>query len=115
MSGAPIPSLRILNPSMRVLFTDDSSEPMPELPAGELPFFPTLGGRLPLLLSRHLVASLIGVRPNSVWKLCRVDPTFPRPVHIGLRCTRWRAADIERWAAELPARADINPVTEDDE
>ena len=47
------------------------------------------------LISQKSVASLLGVRRESIWKWTR-DGRFPKPVRIG-RLTRFRQAEVIAW------------------
>lgn len=49
------------------------------------------------LLQVPTVASLIGAGRSTVYLLGRTDPTFPKPIKRGLRCTRFRAGDVTEW------------------
>lgn len=58
-----------------------------------------------LLMTRPEVARALGIGQTTVWRLSREaeagNNSFPKPVRIGNRCTRWRRAEIEQWAAAL--------------
>ena len=59
---------------------------------------------LPLLLSDHQVAAMAGISRRTVWSLVS-QGLFPAPVKIpGLRMTRWRRDDIERWVDDLSSK-----------
>lgn len=44
------------------------------------------------------VADRFCVTRQTVWNWLRNDPTFPRPVRLSARCTRWDMDEIEAWA-----------------
>jgi predicted DNA-binding transcriptional regulator AlpA len=49
---------------------------------------------------------LAGIAPSTAWRRARTDPTFPKPVRLGNRCTRFRVGDIRAFlAGSLPAPA----------
>lgn len=50
-------------------------------------------------LSDAQIAARIGVSRNSVWRWVR-NGTFPKPIKLSERVTRWRASEVEAWAAE---------------
>lgn len=43
------------------------------------------------------VAAKLSVSVELVWKLVRTDDTFPKPVTLSKRATRWIEGDIEDW------------------
>ncbi|MEI7590191.1 MAG: AlpA family phage regulatory protein [Deltaproteobacteria bacterium] len=49
------------------------------------------------LLQVTTVASLIGAGHSTVYSLIKRDPSFPKPIRRGLRCTRFRAGDVTEW------------------
>lgn len=47
---------------------------------------------------------LAGIAPSTAWRRASTDPTFPKPVKLGNRCTRFRVGDIRAFlAGNLPA------------
>jgi prophage regulatory protein len=52
---------------------------------------------------RAVGALLGGASIATVYRLVRDDPTFPRPLQLGRRMTRWSRAEIEAWVASRPA------------
>ena len=49
------------------------------------------------LLKIPTVASLGGIGVSTVYHLARTDPTFPKLIKRGTRCTRIRAGDFTVW------------------
>ncbi len=48
------------------------------------------------LLRMETVTQATGLSPATVYrKLAAGD--FPKPVRLGARCTRWKAADVRAW------------------
>jgi predicted DNA-binding transcriptional regulator AlpA len=56
------------------------------------------------LLTVRDVARRLSISERTVWRWTALG-LLPPPVHPHARSTRWRAADIERYLEELPARA----------
>ena len=49
------------------------------------------------LLTVEAVASALKVHKVTVWWLSRSDPTFPKPIKLSDRITRWLESDLEDW------------------
>ena len=49
------------------------------------------------LLTVEAVASTLKVHKVTVWRLSRSDPTFPKPIKLSDRITRWLESDLEDW------------------
>ena len=45
------------------------------------------------------IAARFGVARTTAWDWTKNDPTFPKPVRLSERCTRWRLDEIEAWEA----------------
>jgi len=50
------------------------------------------------------VAELLCVSPRTVWRWAAAG-RLPAPVRVGVRCTRWRVRDLQRYLDALPARS----------
>lgn len=37
------------------------------------------------------------VSRQTVWRLPKSDPTFPKPIRLTAGCTRWLLSEIETW------------------
>jgi len=48
------------------------------------------------LLRLATVQALTGLGRSSIYAKVKAQ-TFPEPLRQGTRCTRWRAADVNRW------------------
>jgi predicted DNA-binding transcriptional regulator AlpA len=58
----------------------------------------------PLLDNVKGVGALLGgASTATVYRLLRTDETFPRPLQLGRRMTRWSRADVVAWVASRPA------------
>lgn len=62
-------------------------------------------------ISAATVASLMDVHLNTVWRRARMDPTFPKPIKLGNRCTRFLVGDIRTFMKGVPARPSAAPTT----
>ena len=51
------------------------------------------------------VCSKTGIAQSSVWRLCKTDPTFPKPVRLSPACTAWFEHEIDEWL--LSKRASV--------
>jgi prophage regulatory protein len=49
------------------------------------------------LLKMPTAAALAGMSASSLYRRAATDPTFPRLVKLGARCTRIRAGDFTAW------------------
>ena len=54
------------------------------------------------LLNIKQVASLLGITPRTIYREIQRG-TFPKPLHLTKRQTRWRLADIEAHVEKLRA------------
>jgi len=58
------------------------------------------------LLRLSTAAALMGCGVQTVYDRVQKDPTFPRLIKRGVRCTRIRAGDLTTW---LRAQAGVTP------
>ncbi len=49
------------------------------------------------LISRQQVADLLGIHINTLYRISKTDPTFPRPYEIGPRTFRWSEERVADW------------------
>ena len=57
--------------------------------------------------SRHLIdidefGNRAGLGKSAIYDHVANDPTFPKPVRISSRCTRWFSDEVDAWIAALP-------------
>lgn len=52
------------------------------------------------LLRIRTVVAMTGLSTATIYRKL-IDRTFPQPVRLGLRCTRWRCEDVRLWVAAL--------------
>ena len=51
------------------------------------------------LLTMPTAAAVMGLSEATLYRKAASDPTFPRLVKLGKRCTRIRAGDLTAWIA----------------
>jgi predicted DNA-binding transcriptional regulator AlpA len=58
-------------------------------------------GQLPdeAQVSIKKVATLIDSGISTAWRYLATDPTFPKPIRLSARCTRFRVGDVRAWIA----------------
>lgn len=61
-----------------------------------------------LLLTIEEVGALFGLKRRAAYVMAS-RPGFPKPVQVGLRAIRWRAADVEAYVAQLPTVTSAEP------
>lgn len=49
------------------------------------------------LLTLRTASAVAGMSPATLYRKSATDPTFPRLVRLGRRCTRIRAGDLTAW------------------
>ncbi|MBA0238692.1 AlpA family phage regulatory protein [Stenotrophomonas sp. BSUC-16] len=49
------------------------------------------------------VCQIVGLGESTVWERTRAG-TFPKPVKLSERTTRWVSTEVDRWVAEVIAR-----------
>lgn len=42
---------------------------------------------------------LADIAPSTAWRRAKLEPGFPQPVVLGVKCTRFRVGDIRRFLA----------------
>lgn len=52
------------------------------------------------LLRLSTVEAITGLGRSTIYaKLKAADGSFPQPIRLGARCTRWKAGDVQAWLA----------------
>lgn len=51
------------------------------------------------LLKISTAAAVAGVSESTLYRKAATDPTFPKLIRMGSRCTRIRAGDLTTWLA----------------
>lgn len=51
------------------------------------------------LLTINTVSAVAGLSASTIYRKAASDPTFPKLVRMGTRCTRIRAGDLTAWLA----------------
>lgn len=48
-------------------------------------------------ISAETFSVLLDVHINTVWHRAKNDPTFPKPIKLGNRCTRFLVGDVRKF------------------
>ena len=48
-------------------------------------------------VSAETFSVLLDVHINTVWRRAKNDPSFPKPIKLGNRCSRFRVGDIRNF------------------
>lgn len=59
------------------------------------------------LISVDEVAHLLGVSKYTIWRRVK-SPSFPQPIKLSAKCTRWRIEEIRGWTANAFSPKAIN-------
>ncbi len=51
------------------------------------------------LLKLKTAAAVAGLSEATLYRKAKTDPTFPKLIRLGARCTRIRAGDLTTWLA----------------
>ena len=46
------------------------------------------------------LANRLAISRQTIWRLVKADPKFPKPVKLSAGCTRWQLSELEAWAAQ---------------
>ncbi len=46
------------------------------------------------------LANRLAISRQTIWRLVKADPKFPKPVKLSAGCTRWQLSEVEAWAAQ---------------
>jgi prophage regulatory protein len=67
---------------------------------------PIEAARIPdALLMIPTACAVTGLSPATLYRKAATDPTFPKLIRLGSRCTRIRAGDLTAWLAAQAAKA----------
>lgn len=58
-----------------------------------------------LYLQDRQVGERYGVSRTTLWRWCKSDPSFPKPVALSPGCSRWRIDDLEKWEQAKSAQS----------
>lgn len=45
------------------------------------------------------LAARLSVSRQTIWRLVKSDPTFPKPIRLTPGCTRWLLSEVQAWEA----------------
>lgn len=51
------------------------------------------------LLTLKTASAIAGISEATIYRKAAADPTFPKLIRLGTRCTRIRAGDLTAWIA----------------
>jgi len=58
---------------------------------------------LDALIAQPEVVATAGISRTEVWRRVKAK-TFPAPIRLGTRCTRWSKAEVVQWVADQLAK-----------
>jgi prophage regulatory protein len=58
------------------------------------------------LLTMQTASKVAGLSPDTLYRRAKSDPSFPKLIRIGARCTRIRAGDLTAWLNSLGQSAE---------
>ena len=84
----------------------EQSVPKPKAKRGSINPQPLAIAALPdALLTLRTAGAVAGLSEATLYRKAASDPTFPRLVKMGKRCTRIRAGDLTAWLSAQAAGA----------
>ena len=54
-----------------------------------------------LMVDVKEAAAMLSIGESTVWKKVKEDPSFPRPVRLSPKCTRFKVDDIRKWVKSV--------------
>jgi prophage regulatory protein len=54
----------------------------------------------PNYVSDKYMSVRFSISRQTIWRLVKADPKFPKPVKLSAGCTRWQLSEVEAWAAQ---------------
>lgn len=54
-----------------------------------------------LMVDVKEAAAMLSIGESTVWKKVKEDPSFPQPVRLGPKCTRFKVDDIRKWVKSV--------------
>jgi predicted DNA-binding transcriptional regulator AlpA len=58
-----------------------------------------------VLVSVKSLSKLLEFGETTIWDLVKSDPSFPKPIRFGDRCTRWKMAEIHAFIESKSAQS----------
>lgn len=91
-------------PSTSVLEEKNAASTAPKKALRRTPLQPVEALNIPdALLKGATVVAVTGLSMSSIYRLARIGELVP--VKRGIRCTRWRAADVKTWLQASSGKA----------
>lgn len=53
------------------------------------------------MISVDKLSEQLGVSPSFIWRKIKDDPTFPQPIKISHRVTRWKVSEVEAFVQRM--------------
>jgi predicted DNA-binding transcriptional regulator AlpA len=53
------------------------------------------------LVTIKTLCSLSDLAESTAWRRCKLEADFPKPIRLGVKCTRFRVADVRKFLAGL--------------
>jgi len=60
----------------------------------------------PRLGARPQVSAIAGISKSEIWRRVKAG-SFPAPIKLARRCTRWNLAEVEQWVRDRLAERDV--------
>lgn len=54
-----------------------------------------------LMVDVKEAAAMLSIGESTVWKKVKEDPSFPQPVRLSPKCTRFKVDDIRKWVKSV--------------
>ena len=54
-----------------------------------------------LMVDVKEAAAMLSIGESTVWKKVKEDPSFPQPVRLNPKCTRFKVDDIRKWVKSV--------------
>ena len=44
-------------------------------------------------------SAVLDAGDSTIWRRAKTEPSFPQPIRLGTKCTRWKVGDIRAFIA----------------
>jgi predicted DNA-binding transcriptional regulator AlpA len=65
------------------------------------------------LVRENELRRIVKLSHATIWRLCRTDPKFPKPLKLSDRAIAWRLVDVERWLNERASQSVVHSASRD--
>lgn len=59
------------------------------------------------LVVRKQICDHLNISRSTLWRIERLDPTFPKPVNLGIKKEQWMLDEVLEWAESTRAVAPL--------